>query len=165
MISSNFCPDRIRVLLLGLVLASSTGEVMATLGRAPSTLTPSSSSVPGARMLAAAPTVRSSLYSLHEVQLENGTSVREYATSAGLVFAVSWRGPVLPDLTSLLGDYFSSFKLETEQARMKGRRGSPVNIELDELVVRSNGRMRNFFGYAYVPSLIPAGVDIKDVLQ
>lgn len=163
----NFCPDMVRVLSLGLVLAVSAAEVMATLGRAPSTLTPSSSSspVPGARILAATPTARSSLYTLHEVQLENGTNVREYATSAGLVFAVSWRGPVLPDLNALLGSHFSTFKFEVEQARMNGRRGSPVNIEIDELVVRSNGRMRNFFGHAYVPDLAPAGVNIKDVLQ
>lgn len=167
MIDLNFCTDTIRVLLLSLVLAASAGEATATLGQAPSTLPASSSSTPaaGARMLAATPTARSSLYTLHEVQLENGTSVQEYATPAGLVFAVAWRGPVLPDLSALLGDYFNTFKVETEQARMRGKRGSPVNIERDGLVVRSNGRMRNFFGHAYAPDLIPAGVNIKDVLQ
>ena len=71
MIDLNFCADTIRMLLLGLVLAASTGEVMATLGQAPSVLTASSTSTlaAGARMLAATPTVRSSLYTLHEVQL------------------------------------------------------------------------------------------------
>ncbi len=70
----------------------------------------------------------------------------------------------MPDLTLLLGDYFKTFKLETEQARLRGRRGSPVNIERADLIVRSNGRMRGFFGYAYVPGLVPAGVNIQDVL-
>lgn len=167
MIDLNFCTDTIRVLLLGIVLAASAGEAVATLGQAPSTLPASSTSTPavGARMLAATPTARSSLYTLHEVQLENGTTVREYATPAGQVFAVAWRGPVLPDLSALLGGYFNTFKAETDQARMRDSRGSPVNIERDGLVVRSNGRMRNFFGHAYAPDLVPTGVNIKDVLQ
>lgn len=167
MISPNFWFDTVRVLLLSLLLAASAGEVLATLGQAPSTPSAASSSTPGsgARMSAASSSTRSSLYTLHEVQLENGTSVREYATPAGLVFAVAWRGPVLPDLTALLGGYFKTFKAETDQARLMGGRGSPVNIERDGLVVRSNGRMRNFFGSAYAPDLIPAGVNINDVLQ
>lgn len=167
MISLNFWFDRVRVLLLSLLLAASAGEVWATLGQAPSTPPAASAPTPGsgARMSAVSPGTRSSLYTLHEVQLENGTNVREYATPAGLVFAVAWRGPVLPDLTVLLGGYFKTFKAETEQVRLMGRRGSPVNIERDGLVVRSNGRMRNFFGSAYAPDLIPAGVNINDVLQ
>lgn len=163
----NLWIDTIRVLLLGLMLSVGSGEVMAALGRVPSTLPmdSSSNSVPSARMSAASPVARSGLYSIHEVQLENGTSIREYATPAGLVFAVVWRGPVLPDLTALLGDYFKTFKAATDQARQLGRRGGPVSIESDKLVVRSSGRMRNFFGYAYAPDLIPVGVDIKDLLQ
>jgi hypothetical protein len=167
MIDLNICIDTVRMLLLGLVLAGSAGDGMAALGKAPSIVPAASSAspMPGPKALAARSTVQSNLYTLHEVQLENGTTVREYATPAGLVFAISWRGPVLPDLHALLGDYFSTFKLETDQARMAGRRGSPVNMESADLVVRSNGRMRNFFGHAYAPALIPVGVNIQDVLQ
>ena len=168
MSSLNSGSNNVRVLLLGLVLAASAGEVMATLGQAPSAAPPAaatSGATPGAKMLAATSAAQPSLYTLHEVLLENGTTVREYATPAGLVFAVSWRGPVLPDLSALLGGYFNTFKRETEQARLVGRRGSPVSMERDGLVVSSNGRMRNFFGHAYAPALIPAGVNIKDVLQ
>jgi len=168
MSSFNSGSDNIRVLLLGLVLAASAGEVMATLGQAPSAAPPAaatSGATPGAKMLAATPAAQPSLYTLHEVLLENGTTVREYATPAGLVFAVTWRGPVLPDLSALLGGYFNTFKRETEQARLVGRRGSPVSMDRDGLVVSSNGRMRNFFGHAYALALIPTGVNIKDVLQ
>lgn len=167
MIDLNICSDTVRMLLLGLVLAGSAGDGVAALGKAPSILPAASSGspAPGPKALATRSAVQSNLYTLHEVQLENGTTVREYATPAGLVFAISWRGPVLPDLRALLGDYFSTFKLGTDQARMAGRRGSPVNMESAGLVVRSNGRMRNFFGHAYAPALIPVGVNIKDVLQ
>lgn len=146
----------------------SAGEAVAALGKVPSTLPAAASSaspVAGTRMLAAMPRVPSGLYTVQELQLETGTMVQQYVTSAGLVFAISWRGPVLPDLSILLGDYFNEFKQGTEQARVAGRRGAPVNMERAGLVVRSNGRMRNFFGHAYAPDLIPAGVSIKDVLQ
>jgi hypothetical protein len=159
--------DTVRLLLCCLAVAITSGEALAALGQAPSALAAASSSRPasGAKMSAAIPGARSSLYTLHEVQLENGTFVREYATPEGLVFAVAWRGPVLPDLGVLFGNYFKNFKAATDQARLAGRRGAPVSIESDGLVVRSNGRMRNFFGHAYVPDLVPAGVNIQDVLQ
>jgi hypothetical protein len=82
-----------------------------------------------------------------------------------VVFAVAWRGPVLPDLSDLLGNYFDTFKREIDQARATGRRGGPVNIQRADLVVQSNGRMRNFFGHAFAPTLIPAGVNVNDLLR
>ena len=116
-------------------------------------------------MQAVKPVAPSSLYTLHEVQLENGISIREYARSDGIVFAVSWQGPVLPDLSALLGTYFNTFKLEAERVRAAGRRGGPVSVAYGDLVMQSSGRMRDFYGHAYAPRLIPAGVKINDVLQ
>ncbi len=153
--------------LMCLTLALSAAPALAALGQAPSTALPSAAaaSSPAARALAANSVARAGLYTAHPLQLENGTVVQEYATPAGLVFAVSWRGPVLPDLSLLLGEYFSGYKLETDQARALGKRGSPVNVMSKQLIVRSTGRMRNFAGCAYAPELIPAGVNINDVLQ
>ncbi|MEI8029193.1 MAG: DUF2844 domain-containing protein [Comamonadaceae bacterium] len=161
-----FRTDGFRATLLSLALVMSLDDSMATLGREPSmSRAAETSTAPVARKLAAASNTSSSLYTFHETQLESGTTVREFATPAGVVFAVTWRGPVLPDLGALLGDYFNTFKAETDQARAMGKRGSPVNIERSDLVVNSSGRMRNFFGYAYAPALIPTGVNVKDVLQ
>jgi hypothetical protein len=141
-------------------------DVWATLGKAPMVpVALPADTFFTARRLAATPSARPSLYTLHENVLENGTRVLEYASAEGVVFAVAWRGPVLPDLNALLGDYFSTFKMETDQAREAGKRGSPVHVVTDALVVRSGGRMRNFFGHAYAPGLIPLGVNIKDVFQ
>jgi hypothetical protein len=158
MMNLNYLLNQLR-LLLGLLLAISAGAATATLGQAPwaAGAGAASAAVPATKMQAVTPGAQSSLYTLHEVQLE-------YATPAGIVFAVSWQGPVLPDLSALLGTYFNTFKLETERARAAGRRGGPVSIEHPDLVVQSGGRMRNFFGHAYAPALIPAGLNIKDVL-
>ena len=161
------CAYLARVLLISGVLTVNAGTTWAALGQKPSLPTASSapSSSPNAKQLATAPTVQSGLYTRHEVQLDSGTTVWEFATPAGVVFAVQWRGPVLPDLSSLLGDYFKTFHQETAQARTLGRHGSPGNIEGPDLVVRSNGRMRNFFGHAYALDLVPAGVVVTDVLR
>ena len=165
-----FRPHSVRRLLIWAVLAASAAPVMATLGQAPSmplvTQAPSASSpAPGARLLLALPAGRSGAYAIHESVLDTGTTVTELATPSGVVFAVAWRGPVLPDLNALLGEYFKTFRQEAQQARAAGRRGSPVAVDADGLVVRSNGRMRNFFGSAYAPGLVPADVNIKDALQ
>ena len=157
-----------RLLLCSLLLSASASGALATLGQAPSPPSSSpSTSAPwlGTRRLALAPSVLSGLYSLHESQLPSGTTIQEYATPAGVVFALTWRGPVLPDLSALLGVYFNAFKLGVEQARNSGRRGSPVSVQRDGLVMKSKGRMRNIFGYAYAPDLIPKGVNINDLLQ
>ena len=165
-----FWPHPVRRLLLCAVLAGSAAPAMAALGQAPSmplvAAAPSASSpAPGAKLLSATPAGRSGLYTVHKSELDSGTTVREYATPEGVVFAVSWRGPVLPDLNALLGGYYQAFREQAQQARAAGRRGSPVTMESDALVVRSKGRMRNFFGSAYAPGLVPVDVNIKDVLE
>ena len=104
-------------------------------------------------------------YTVYESVLESGTAIKEYATADGVVFAVRWRGPVLPDLNVLLGGYFKAFSDQAQQARAAGRRGSPMVVTTDALVVNSAGRMRNFAGWAYAPGWVPAETSIKDVLQ
>jgi hypothetical protein len=157
----------VRASLVGLLLACGMCGAMATLGQGPSVSMTGAvaSPVAAAKAAASGSVAGSSLYSTHVTQLENGTVVREFSNSKGVVFAVSWQGPVLPDLTELLGSYFKTFKTAAEQARASGRRGGPMGLARDDLVVSSNGRMRDFFGYAYAPALIPTGVSIKDVLQ
>lgn len=157
----------LRATLVGLVLACGMCGAMATLGQAPTVSMTGgvASPVPSAKAAASGSVAGSSLYSSHVMQLENGTVVREFSNLQGVVFAVSWQGPVLPDLSELLGSYFKTFNTATEQARASGRRGGSMVLARDDLVVSSNGRMRDFFGYAYAPTLIPTGVSIKDVFQ
>lgn len=103
-------------------------------------------------------------YQVHEFQLGSGTTVKEIATAQGTVFAVTWRGPVLPDLAALLGVYFTTFNQAAAQARASGVRTSAVNVNNGGLVLRSGGRMRGFEGHAFAPALVPAGVTIDELL-
>ena len=159
----------------GVLALAVAGDALAALGKAPfsgvpagatSTLaTVTGDAAPKPRLLASGSATPSAAYTVHEVQLETGTVVREFVGASGQVFALTWRGPVLPDLSQWLGGYFGAFRLETDQQRLSGRRGAPVNLVQSDLVVRSNGRMRNFFGHAFVPALVPPAVNINEVLQ
>lgn len=149
--------------LMSLMVAT---DGLAALGQAPFSPAPAPAvaSAPKPRLLAPS-SGPVAAYTVYEAQLETGTVVREYATASGQVFAVTWSGPVLPDLNQWLGGYFGAFKQGADQLRLAGRRGAPINLVQEGLVVQSNGRMRNFFGHAYVPALVPPSLEINDVLQ
>jgi Protein of unknown function (DUF2844) len=99
-------------------------------------------------------------YSVHEMQTPEGTTVREYVSPAGTVFAVAWQGPMLPDLQQLLGAYFGRYADAVAEPR-NGR--GPVSIALPDLIVQSGGHMRAFTGRAYLPEQIPNGVELNEI--
>ncbi|MGR2681154.1 MULTISPECIES: DUF2844 domain-containing protein [Chromobacterium] len=141
-------------LLLGLSLFS--GPALATLGQP----------LPAGRAAAAPQALAlkagsSALYSVAQSRDEAGRLIREFVRQAdGVVFAVTWQGASLPDMRQLLGDYFSSY-VSSQQSnraglnRLEGRKAG--------LTVISGGRARAFFGLAYVPALVPAGLDIDQL--
>ena len=97
---------------------------------------------------------------MHRLQLPSGISVKEYVSPAGMVFAVSWQGPDIPDLQQILGRYF-----ETYVNALNSRDGvsGPGTVALPGLVVQSAGHMRAFSGRAYVPLMLPQGVAEKEI--
>ncbi len=103
-------------------------------------------------------------WSRQQTALESGTVVQEFSTAGGIVFAVSWQGPVLPELNALLGKYFATYARTALQAREARRFGGALQINEPGLVMHSGGRMRNFSGFAYVPALVPAGVSVDALL-
>jgi hypothetical protein len=141
-------------------------SALAALGQPlpPVTASTPNASAAAAAKLSAASSTQPSRYTTRSNTLESGTVVSQYATAAGLVFAVAWEGPTLPDLNSLLGSYFPTFREKADASRASRNVGTPFRIDSEGLVVRSSGRMRNFSGYAYAPDLIPAGVNIGDIL-
>lgn len=94
-------------------------------------------------------------FAVHEISASDGTIVREYASPAGDVFAVSWRGPTRPNLIELLGDHYPAFQ---QAARSPGRRRGPLVVRTEHLVVEMGGHMRDFHGRAYLPDRLPASV-------
>jgi hypothetical protein len=130
----------------------------ATLGRAPTDF--AGTGAKRARMLAAAGNAASG-FSVNTSTLANGTTVREYVNPNGVVFAVSWNGPFLPDLRSLLGDQFGA--LTSESARHPKAGHSQVHVERPDLTIESTGHMRAYAGRAWINSLLPAGFNTNDI--
>jgi hypothetical protein len=101
-------------------------------------------------------------YRLHLITDPAGTVVREYVSPAGIVFAISWQGPFVPNMQQLLGSYFNHLQ-QNAQART-GRHGGPLMIQDDNFILTSGGHMRSYRGRAYVPSLLPTNVS-PEVVQ
>lgn len=99
-------------------------------------------------------------YNVHEITSPTGTTVREYVNDAGKVFAVAWTGPLPPDFQQTLGKYFPQYVANASSHRVGTRH---LTIQGTDLVVQSNGRMRAFFGTAYVPSLLPPNFSVDDI--
>jgi hypothetical protein len=100
-------------------------------------------------------------YTVHQMELPSQTIVRQYASPAGIVFAVTWQGPFKPDLRELLGRNFE--KMIAYQSRSARRGHTQLTINEADLVVESGGRMRNFFGRAYLPAEIPPGLAMQEI--
>ena len=102
-------------------------------------------------------------YTLHEIQASTGVAVKEYLSPAGKVFAVSWQGPVHPDLRQLLGTYFEQYTQAVQAERAHRRGHGPLRIEQPGLVIQLEGHMRSYRGRVYVPQMLPAGVHAEDI--
>lgn len=96
-------------------------------------------------------------FRVHELRdTARNVSVRQYANPDGKVFGVAWDGQTKPDLSQVLGPYFTRYtnaaagRIMTRQIR---------NIDQPDFVLRVSGHMRHFTGSAWVPGLVPADVD------
>jgi len=105
----------------------------------------------------------SSSYSVTKFVTPTGTTVREYTRPDGTVFGVGWQGHRPPDLSILLGPYYSEY---TSAAALKSTR--PMHRSITHgpnSIVMMGGRMGHVSGRAYVPRLAPAGVDPNAVVK
>jgi hypothetical protein len=97
-------------------------------------------------------------FNIHQIQAPEGTVVDEYVSSTGTVFAVAWHGEFVPDMQQIMGTYFAQYSAALQsQEKHYGRR--PLNIKQSGLVLQTGGHMRDYFGRAYIPSLLPQGFD------
>ena len=116
----------------------------------------------GARMQSGVRVTPGMSYSVHEMRDPNGTTVREFVSPAGQVFAVSWQGPYVPNLRQLLGGYFDQYMSAAENSERIHRR--VVHLEAGDLVFESGGHMRFIVGRAYLRSKLPEGASV-DVIR
>ncbi len=94
---------------------------------------------------------------LHTQTLSNGVTVRQYVNAQGMVFAVAWDGPVLPDFKRLLGAHYTAYNDGVHQQK------HGVNVHSAALVVESGGMMRAFSGRAWLPAQLPAAWTAQDI--
>jgi hypothetical protein len=101
-------------------------------------------------------------YDRHDITSASGNVIHEYLATGGKVFAVTWKGPMPPDLHQLFGSYFEPFRsAAVAQSRPGGHR--QVSVVQSDFVVQAAGHMRAFQGKAYVPSLVPSGVTVAEL--
>jgi Protein of unknown function (DUF2844) len=141
----------------GAVLIATLGPriASATLGEAEVTV-----QADGAKLQSSTKMSDQSLYRMHEMTLPSGTVVHEFAALDGVVFAVAWHGPQVPNLRQILGRYFDIF---VSAPRPGHRDHSHVQVQQGDLVVQSGGHMLAFSGRAYLASAIPTGVSLGDL--
>jgi hypothetical protein len=63
-------------------------------------------------------------YRVHEIQLPSGTTVREFVSLDGNVFAIAWSGRAMPNLRQTLGQFFDPYVAALQVRRSPPRAGS-----------------------------------------
>lgn len=107
-------------------------------------------------------TVPAANYTVHQMTLANGGEVRQFAASDGTVFAVAWNGPGRPDLRQLLGPRFDV--VQTANAPVRGHfRRHALAVQNPDFVVQTGGHPGAFFGVAYLPQSLPAGLTGSEI--
>jgi len=99
-------------------------------------------------------------YDVHQIVSAAGSTVREYATHTGGVFAVTWSGTQVPDLKVLLGSYFDRY-VALAQTHRTGHH--VLSISTPDLVLTAVRFQRSASGQVYVPSLLPIGVSRREL--
>ena len=100
-------------------------------------------------------------YTMSEITLPSGTVVHEFISAGGKVFAVSWRGVAIPDLSQTLGTYFAEYKAAATATPHASHHN--LTVQQPDLVVRTGGHMRNWYGQAYVLSLLPPNFSLDEI--
>jgi len=99
-------------------------------------------------------------YTVEQISTPAGMAVNEYVSPNGTVFAVSWRGPRLPDLSQLLGSYFAEYQTAAGGQPAQRQR---LLLQTEHLVVETSGHMRDLRGRAYIPALLPPDVNADEI--
>ena len=99
----------------------------------------------------------------HEITLADGSSIREYVSPGGIVFAVAWNTRFKPNLELLLGAHAASYAVAASDAMKTPGIKRNVVLQRDDLVVHSTVHLNSFVGKAYVRSLVPVRVNVDEL--
>jgi hypothetical protein len=141
------------------LIAACPFQASATLGSDVTTVNEDRAKMQGALMSI----TRNDRFEVHQLQASNGTTVREYVSSTGTVFAVSWDGPWMPDLRQVLGPYFDAYQRTVPAVRNARRSHGPMTFRSGDLVVQIGGHPRAFVGRAYIERLMPQGMQAQTI--
>ncbi len=96
----------------------------------------------------------------HEITMADGSSIREFVSPSGVVFAVAWSTRLKPDLEALFGAHAPAYAAAASEAlRVPGIRRH-IELRRGDLVVRSTVHLNAYVGKAWLQSLVPQGVGV-----
>ena len=148
--------NRTRTVVCSLLLAAlPCASALAGLGGDAASVEADRASLKGTRRVTGGTT-----FTMHEIRTANGMQVHEYLAPGGKVFAVSWRGPGIPDLRQMLGSYYAPFATAASAPHYNHHH---LDIETPQVVVQSSGHTRAFFGRAWVPALLPPDFSVDQL--
>ena len=157
-------PSPLRAIVAALVIAAS-GPAHAQLGATIAIAATGTSSSSNAAD-ATAPVLHQAANSAVQWQEStdaNQIRVRQYVSSSGQVYAVSWDGPAMPDIAVLLGTWFDRYRQEASAALPNASGLHSSRVSSSDLMVETAVRLRDFSGRAWLPSALPAGVAAADI--
>lgn len=95
-------------------------------------------------------------YTVHALEAREG-SVREYASTAGIIYGLAWNHQTgLLDLQELFGSYYAEYTQALTDHPQPHRRARRITTE--HLVVERGGRMGAVWGRVWVLPLVPPGL-------
>jgi hypothetical protein len=102
-------------------------------------------------------------FEVHVITLADGSSIREYVTPGGLVFAVAWSTRLKPRIESLLGAQAGRYAAAASAAMATPGVRHGVSLSSGDLVVQASAQIAAHVGLAYLRSLVPEGVRIDEL--
>jgi hypothetical protein len=102
-------------------------------------------------------------YTIERMTTATGIAVNEYVGPDATVFAVTWRGRRPPDLSRLLGSYFLQYREAANAGGLTAHGLHRASVRGSEVVVETAGHMRDMWGRAMLPAIIPPGVERSEI--
>jgi len=133
---------------------------LATLGEPASTVGADQARLHATRRVIAATATQPQV---HVIAQADGSTVKEFVTPGGIVFAVAWSTRLKPRLDGLLGAHAARYAAAAKAAMATPGIRHGLSLTSDDLVVQANAHLNAHSGVAYLRSLVPDGVRIDEL--